>query len=609
MKFLPERIDKNNIMLNDIIYVGPNKENKTDCLYIIYKDLKSGEKKLETIEKPEIEIYFVKEEYRNFTTNRTFFELDKCDKHTCEYNSLPWYIAKQAGQDYVNELKKLVEVGRYRDIRRIQTYPYVMASDIPIDVFYRTNWLMEYDNEANKPITKIFLDIESDTIDFDGFAKDGECPINAVTIIDDITNNVYTFLLNNPDNPQIAEFISDIDGFIDELHQMFDDSYGVLEYNVYMFDDERDLLKSMFGLINTLKRDMCLIWNGFGYDIPYILARAKVLGIEPETLFCHTDFKYPICRFVKDDKNFAIANKADLLITSSYTKYIDQMKLYAATRKGQSELRSNSLNNIGYAELKDEKIDYNDEANIKTFPYVNYRKFVAYNIKDVLLQMGIERKVNDCENLYIRSYSNCVDYDKVFKQTVMLKARCYYEYLLQGLALGNNINVFGNDASSFSGALVGNPLLNSHTGINLFGSESMYVYDDVIDMDFSSMYPHIITAFNIERHTMYGKLSIEGFNDERYDHLFIDDEITDIDDIEDGLEEGEDIDATYDSGKDFIDNYLVHDTLSLGTKWFNLPNFEEVNNEFKKKFKIKPKKRINIKNFIKYFIGDVIDEG
>lgn len=484
MKFLPNKIDKDNIMLLDVLYASPSKDDRSDYLYIIYKDLKTGEKCLETIERPEVELYFVKEEYRNFDTNKTFFELDKCDKHTCEYNALPWYIAKVAGPDYVNELKRLMELKRYRDMNRIHSYPYVMGSDIGIDAFYRANWLLEYDNEANKPLTKIYLDIEVDTIDYEGFPKDGECPINAVTIIDDITNNVYTFLLNNPNNPQIKEFVDDIDGFIDELHSMFDDSYGVLNYNIYMYDDERDLVKSVFGLINTIKRDICLIWNGHGFDIPYIESRAKVLGIEPESLFCHPDFKRKVYKFSKDDKNFAVANKASYLKASTYTKYLDQMILYAATRKGQSELRSNALNFIGQHELKDEKLDYTDEANIKTLPYVNYRKFVAYNIKDVLLQMGIERKVNDCENLYIRSYSNCIDYDSVFKQTKMLRTRAYYEYLLQGLVLGNNINIFYQVTdSSFSGAVVGDPLLNSNTGIELFGEKNMYVYDDVIDMD------------------------------------------------------------------------------------------------------------------------------
>ena len=58
-----------------------------------------------------------------------------------------------------------------------------------------------------------------------------------------------------------------------------------------------------------------------------------------------------------------------------------------------------------------------------------------------LLQMGIERKVNDIDTLYLRSYSNCTDYDKIFKQSVMLRGRQYYEYLLQGLVTGNNINI------------------------------------------------------------------------------------------------------------------------------------------------------------------------
>ena len=50
--------------------------------------------------------------------------------------------------------------------------------------------------------------------------------------------------------------------------------------------------------------------------------------------------------------------------------------------------------------------------------------------------------------------------------------------------LGNNINVFSVDTGSgFTGALVGNPLLNTNTGIILFGKQSMYVFDNVIDMD------------------------------------------------------------------------------------------------------------------------------
>jgi len=605
MKFLGPNVDKDNIMLLDVLYHNGNKDTEyTDYIDIIYKNTKSGEKLLKTIEKPEIEIYFTKEEYRDYDYNKTFMELDKTEKHTVPYKSLPWYIAKQAGEQYVSQLKNYIELGKYRDISKIHAYPYVFGSDCPIDAFYRVNWLLEYDNEAEKKVTKQFLDIEVDTIDIEGFPRDGECPINAVTIVDEEGMACYTFLLNNPNNPLIKEFIDDIDSFIDELHDMFDESYGVLDYQIYMYDDERDLIISTFRLINTLKRDFMLIWNGGGFDIPYMIERIKVLGLKPEDVMCHSDFPVKRCRFIKDTKNFAVANKGDCLKLSSYTKYIDQMILYAATRKGQSELRSHSLNFIAQHELNDDKLNYDDEANIKTLPYKNYRKFVAYNIKDVLLQFGIERKTNDVDGLYLRSYSNATDYDKIFKQTVMLKCRAYYEFLLQGYIIGNNINVFiPNDGETFAGAIVGDPMLNSHTGISIFGKKSMFVYDNVTDMDFSAMYPHIIIAFNIERNTMIGKLIIPGFEEDRYEHFYITSNTAiQTEDDEEEDDENDSLSSTYDAGKDYVDNMLCGDVISLGTKWHNLPDFETLYMEFRKQYNIKPKDRFSLSRITKKFI-------
>jgi len=610
MKFLNSNVDKDNIMLLDVLYYPPRKEtNREDFIDIIYKELDTGEKHIKSIKNPTIDIYFLKEQYRNYDYNKTFMEIDKCDKHSVEYKKIPWYIAGQAGDQYVNELRRLVENGRYKDIQKIQTYPYVFGSDIPIDVFYRTQWLLEYDNEQMKPLTKIYCDIEVDTISVSNFVRDGSCPINAVTVVDDVSNSVYTFLLNNPDNPLISEFVKDIDNFIEELHMMFDESYGRLSYYIYMYDSEKELLIEMFKLINTLKRDYCLFWNGLGFDIPYILARFEKLGLDPYDIICHKDFKNKICKLHEDDKNFQIANKGSYFKASTYTKYIDQMILYAATRKGQSELRSNALNVIGQKELGDEKLDYTDEANIKTLPYKNYRKFVAYNIKDVLLQMGIERKCNDIDNLYLRSYSNCTEVDKVFKQTVMLKSRAYYEYLLQGNVLGNNVNVFNKDATEgFVGALVGDPLLNSHTGIVLLGAPSMYVFDNVIDMDFSSMYPHIIISFNIERNTMIAKIIIPDVIEDKYDHIFTKTEIVDVnfDDDTDEDDDEKEENIGYDAGKDFLDNYLCGDILSIGTKWFNLPDINEINTKFKEKFNIKHKHRFSVLNESQYFADKVV---
>jgi DNA polymerase elongation subunit (family B) len=317
------------------------------------------------------------------------------------------------------------------------------------------------------------------------------------------------------------------------------------------------------------------------FDIPFIVARIKELGMNPIDVMCHKDFPIKELYYKKDTKNFMVQNKSDFFKISAYTAYLDQMLLYAGLRKGGGEQRSYALNAIGQKEVGDEKLDYHEEANIKTLPYVNFKKFVMYNIKDVLLQLGIERKTNDIENVYQRAYTNATSFHKIFKQTVFLKNRAYIEYYKQGLIIGNNTNVeYGipdvekeDDDEKFDGALVADPTLNGYEGIELFGAKSMYVFDNVVDMDFSSMYPHIIIAFNIAPNTMVGKLIIGGSIQEAYKNA-----------SEDGKVE--------DAGKDFMDNYLVGNVANMGSKWFGLPNVVELNSMLRKKFNMNNRKRV-----------------
>lgn len=264
MEFLPKNINKDDIMLLDIIYAKANKSTDyEDNLYIVYKQISTGEKKLLNISKPEIDIYFTKEEYRDYDYNKTFMELDKTNKVRCRHRNIPWTIANEAGGQYKELLSQLMEKGQFRDISKMNMYPYVFGSDIPIDTFYRVHWLLNYDNDKVKNPTKQFLDIEVDGIDIEGFPHPGECPVNAVTLVDQPTNTVYTFLLENDKNPQIAEFKENIKEFVDELHELFDESYGVFNYKIFMYpeNEEDNMIIDIFKLINTLKTDFLLIWN------------------------------------------------------------------------------------------------------------------------------------------------------------------------------------------------------------------------------------------------------------------------------------------------------------------------------------------------------------
>lgn len=504
----------NLLLLNAYYSRGNRAENIPDVCTVVYKDTTDGSKHMMEIENPLLRMYVVKEKYRDYTYYPEVVEKSKCDTWTFPYHDVLKQIIKLADDDMVRYVKQCRESGNTYSVKKLHHCPAVLGTDFPYENYFRIEWMLNYaDPNVNTEITKQFLDIEVDGIDIPGTPEEGNCPINVITVIDEAGNTVYTFALRNPKNPQIEELEININNFIDKCHAAFDDSYGRLDYKIYMYDEEIELIRDCFRMINTLKRDFLLIWN-LPFDIPYIMDRIKVLGYNPIDIMCHPDFQYPYCWFKKDTRNFDFKTKKNIFRLASYTIFQDQLTNYAKVRKGQAELQSVKLNSIAKAELGDEKLDYSDEANIKTLPYVDYEKFLLYNIKDTLLQMGIERKTHDLEAIFHRAYFNATDYDSIFSQTIFLKNRIFLDYYRQlDLIKGNNINIKYDDramdekaddegneeeyeldddgnpdwakpkSKGYEGALVGDPLLNSYEGEVIYGKQSMYVFNYVIDFD------------------------------------------------------------------------------------------------------------------------------
>jgi hypothetical protein len=67
-------------------------------------------------------------------------------------------------------------------------------------------------------------------------------------------------------------------------------------------------------------------------------------------------------------------------------------------------------------------------------------------------------------------------------------------------------------------------------------------------------------------------------------------------------------DEKYDAGKDFVDNMLVNDVASLGTKWFNLPDVSQLDAMIQSKFSINKNKVIKLEKekHNKYFLEQVL---
>ena len=608
------QINKENSMLLDVQYVKANRKNETpDYLYLIWKDMDTEEKYMQAIKEPPVEIYFEKPEFRDHLYNKNYAKIETLDKKVVKAKDIIFAIADDMGDVGKQKLSNCFQTKNYQGLKEFLIYPYVYGADYDVRVWYRYKWMESFDNSRPKILSKGFLDIEVDTLESPGFPDPAFDPIDLVTFTDITHNNSYTFILigreckpKDLDGMTYEERVKELerralyeerhkqedywldhqDELLEKVHEKFDDSYPNMDYHFYFYKDERKMLVHLWQLINKLKLDFVGIWN-ISFDMPYMMDRMEVLGLDPKEVMCHPDFPVKECYFKKDTINFAVKNKSDFFHISSYTVFFDQMILYAAIRKGQAELRSNKLNYIAQREIGDEKLDYSEDGNLKVLGYKNWLRYFLYNIKDVLLQKGIEERTTDVDTYYVTSYQNITPYEDEFKQTKKLRNVQYLFYLRNNLVPGENVNGFmynyeskesddddeDDDDVKFEGALVGNPLLIDNFGVKMFGKCTNNIFRFNIDFDMSAFYPSTIFAMNIDPSTLIFKMII---NSNQYDVRGGKIPFNGITDVQ-LVEENNDSFAG-DVAKEVMDNFQTRDYISTAHKWMNLPSVNDVYN-------------------------------
>lgn len=538
MKFLPpEMVTPSIIPLNFIYDRGA--DYGQDTLTIIFKDNDSGMKSSYTIKQPVIEAYFVKPEYRTFDNDLShhWYPIEKCYKKVVPYASRFYEAAKELGLENSEQAK---------------LNPYVYGLDIEVENFYLIQFIKEYPCHEVKNINCGYFDIENDIIRIDHFPEYGETPINAVTYIDGNTKTAYTLILAKSDIPvvsekhpkyaeyedlrerwtdQIKDIKSHIPEFIQYLHSKYDENYPGFEFYLAFFDDEIQLIQAFWDIVKTCNNDFVYAWN-LPYDAQNMMNRPGILGynvndIIPDEKITKDDPNSSVL-FV-EDKNAKVAKRKHQCVTWTLPTFLDQMVIYAGIRSGRGELASTKLNYIAEIELKDEKLDYSEDADIKTLFYRNLKKFIEYNLKDVLLQWGIETKTMDIQTIYSRMYDLFVTPSQSFTTTKVVLHALYSYALGKGFILGHNRNknhknlvlpkygeifsnvtddtseeeyfndVFGIDDEStdeesedgtvkrekYAGAFVMNPLYINPTGVMIRGKPSKFVHDHVVDLNIS----------------------------------------------------------------------------------------------------------------------------
>ena len=605
--------------LLNVHYIRPDKKNGVEeCFEVIYKD-DEGVPRV-SYEPALVDIYFVKPKYRDFDYNKPQERIERLNKVECLLSEVRYKIAEEIGEEGLNFIRQCFQNRDYKAMDRLYGWRYAFLCDFDPEFYFMKRWYTKYPMGSYK-LTKAFLDIEIDLMDYqvnlDNLKQTAFAPVNCTTVILDETNEVFTFILKPQKPPKLSyteeeykeryklyekqlkdhEWLeSHKDEFIKDLHDSFDGMYGVLTYNLRIYEKDIDLIADMFRLINDRKPNFCVAWN-MRFDYQYLMERSKVLGYNPASIMCHPDFKYPMCYYHADTRSFEIKKQADYFYCSSYTTYMCQMRNFSMVRKSQKTLDSVKLNAISDKILKDKKVEYPAESNIRTFPYEDWIRFIKYNIKDSLLQLGIERKTKDIETIYFRSHSNWTPYTKIFKETYLIRnvREIYFER--EGYVQQNNINIINNDEqdlfntipdeddedgakeSSFKGAINADPEWNDYVGLPVLGSPSNNIFHNMIDFDMGSFYPSIKIASNMDPSTLLYKASFDNneFESGQFPNRSLNVKYKETNKFGDIVN----LDITGEA----VNTYMGGNILSFGYEYLGLPSITELERDLEKEMK------------------------
>ena len=543
--------DKNIVLLN-VSYNKPTKaNNRQEYFEVIYKDDDNTVKKV--YEPPEGDIWFVKPEKRNYKYNKPEERIESMYKVRTPISKIRSAIAKEMGESGAKFIEQCYQERDFRKLNELYKWPYSYGADFLPEFYYLRDFYTKYKLKTPK-LSVAFLDIETDLIDYrldvDNIPNTAFSPVNAATVIFEETKESWTFVLKpyEPSKSGLSDneykervrlyeeqkksyesYLNNKDEFIRDLNKRFDGTYGHINYHIKEFEKEIDLIASIFAVINLRKPNFCLCWN-MRFDIQYLYYRIIALGYKPESIMCHKDFENPKCYFKVDRSTYQLEKQYDYFYCSSYTQYICQMRLYASIRKSQHKLKRVNLNSIADIELKDKQVEYQEEGNLTLFSYLKWIMFIIYNIKDVLLQLGIERKCHDVLTYYMKSHANWTPYSKIFKETHLLRNVREQYFEKEGWVQGNNLNVktedddsklfYGkslyeeedDDETSFKGAINADPIWNAKIGIRIMGMRSNNIFANSMDYDMGAFYPSIKIASNMDPITLLYKASFD--NDE-----------------------------------------------------------------------------------------------
>jgi DNA polymerase elongation subunit (family B) len=236
--------------------------------------------------------------------------------------------------------------------------------------------------------------------------------------------------------------------------------------------DEIDLIKQFISTWEAWDIDIVTGWNIKFFDIPYLVNRiTKVLG--------EAWAKRLSPWGILNERTVIIMGREQVCYLPLGIALLDYIELYKKyDPKGQQQ-ESYKLDNIAHVVLKKRKIAFN--GTLHTLYKTDFKTFIDYNIRDVVLVDEIDGKLKLIDLALTLAYDSRTNYEDVFAQTRM------WDQLISNELQKTNVVVPPSERRSkteaYVGAYVKDPIIGRHRWVASF--------------DLDSLYPHLIMQFNI----------------------------------------------------------------------------------------------------------------
>lgn len=273
-------------------------------------------------------------------------------------------------------------------------------------------------------------------------------------------------------------------------------------------EDETDLLERFAQLVRDFDADLVGGYNTCGFDMPFLFGRAEKLECEKGG-----------CRFKKLLSRLQ-AHDAKLEPTTFQSSAYGKRESFIVDYHGRADydllqilrrevkLSTYTLNAVSEEFLDDHKADLHHSMIPKLFDGSPEDRayLAAYCLKDTLLPYLIDRKLQMQYRMIEFARVCGVDMVTLLQrgQQIRIVSQLLRKGRVDGFLLPLKRSVTGYKPSGYDGGLVFDPVVGYHT-------------EPVMVMDFASLYPSIMVAYNICYSTYIPPSRLREFSADMYD--------------------------------------------------------------------------------------------